>query len=133
MHLHLGVCLVYEQCVCIYEQWVRVHIYIYICIYICVYIYMYIYTCGVYIYLYMYIYTCVCIYIYICIYICVCVYIYIHTLYMYIYVNIYIYLHYCRDRGAGTGWRRLRGCLKLQIIFRKRGTNYRARLRKMTY
>jgi len=32
-----------------------------------------------------------------------------------------------------TGWRRLRGCLKLQVIFRKRATNYRALLRKMTY
>ena len=33
----------------------------------------------------------------------------------------------------GTGWRRLVGCLKVQIIFRKRATNYRALLRKMTY
>ena len=32
-----------------------------------------------------------------------------------------------------TGWRRPIGCLKLQIIFRKRATNYRALLRKMTY
>jgi len=32
-----------------------------------------------------------------------------------------------------TGWRRLRGCLELQVIFRKRATNYRALLRKMTY
>ena len=32
-----------------------------------------------------------------------------------------------------TGWRRLIGCLKLQVIFRKRATNYRALLRKMTY
>jgi len=31
-----------------------------------------------------------------------------------------------------TGWRRLIGCLKLQVIFRKRATNYRALLRKMT-
>jgi len=34
---------------------------------------------------------------------------------------------------AGTGWRRPMGCLTLQVIFRKRATNYRARLRKMTY
>jgi len=33
----------------------------------------------------------------------------------------------------GTGWRRLIGCLKLQIIFCNRATNYRALLRKMTY
>jgi len=32
-----------------------------------------------------------------------------------------------------TGGRRLIGCLKLQVIFRKRATNYRALLRKMTY
>jgi len=32
-----------------------------------------------------------------------------------------------------TGWRRLVGCLKLQVIFRKRATNYRALVRKMTY
>jgi len=30
-------------------------------------------------------------------------------------------------------WRRLIRCLKLQVIFRKRATNYRALLRKMTY
>ena len=33
----------------------------------------------------------------------------------------------------GIGWRRLIGCLKLQVIFGKRATNYRALLRKMTY
>ena len=32
-----------------------------------------------------------------------------------------------------TGWRRPVGCLELQDIFRKRATNYRALLRKMTY
>jgi len=32
-----------------------------------------------------------------------------------------------------TGWRRPIGCLKLQVIFRKRATNYRALLQKMTY
>jgi len=32
-----------------------------------------------------------------------------------------------------TGWRRLIGCLKLQVISRKRATNYRALLPKMTY
>ena len=32
-----------------------------------------------------------------------------------------------------TGWRRLIGCLKLHVIFRKRATSYRALLRKMTY
>ena len=31
-----------------------------------------------------------------------------------------------------TGWQRSIGCLKLQVTFRKRATNYRALLRKMT-
>jgi len=31
------------------------------------------------------------------------------------------------------GWRSLIGCLKLQVIFRKRATNFRALLQKMTY
>jgi len=43
-----------------------------------------------------------------------CTYIYVHT------------LNFC------TGWRRLIGCPKLQVIFHKRATNYRALLRKMT-
>ena len=34
---------------------------------------------------------------------------------------------------CNTGWRRLIGCLKLQVIFRKRAINYRVLLRKMTY
>jgi len=32
-----------------------------------------------------------------------------------------------------TGWRRLIACLKLQVIFSKRATNYTALLRKVTY
>jgi len=32
-----------------------------------------------------------------------------------------------------TGWRRPIGCLMLQVIFRKRATNYRALLRKTTW
>ena len=34
---------------------------------------------------------------------------------------------------TGTGWRRLIGSPKLQIIFHQRATKYRALLRKMTY
>jgi len=34
---------------------------------------------------------------------------------------------------ATPGWRRLIGYLKLQVIFRKRATNYRALLWKVTY
>jgi len=33
----------------------------------------------------------------------------------------------------GTGWRRLKGCLKRQVPFGKKAINYRALLRKMTY
>ena len=36
------------------------------------------------------------------------------------------------DMTHTTGWRRRIACLKLQVIFRKRATNYRALLRKMT-
>jgi len=35
--------------------------------------------------------------------------------------------------GDSTGRRRPIGCLESQVIFRKRATNYRALLRKMTY
>ena len=42
---------------------------------------------------------------------------------VYMYTCIYTY---------HTGWRRPIGCLKLQVIFRKRVTNYRARLREIT-
>ena len=38
----------------------------------------------------------------------------------------------CKQVGY-TGWRRLIGCLKLQVIFCKRSNNYRALLRKMAY
>jgi len=37
------------------------------------------------------------------------------------------------DTAQATGWRRLIGSPKLQIIFHKRATKYRALLRKMTY
>jgi len=36
-------------------------------------------------------------------------------------------------RVTATGWRRPIGCLKLHVIFRKRASNYRAVLWKMTY
>ena len=39
-----------------------------------------------------------------------------------------------QDRTKGsTGWRRLIGSPKLQIIFHKRATKYRSLLRKMIY
>ena len=42
-------------------------------------------------------------------------------------------LYTTRNKHRDTGRRRLIGCLILQVIFRKRATNYRALLRKMTY
>jgi len=54
--------------------------------------------------------------------------------------HTYINQHHSRlvcntqhKRNEDTGWRRLIGCLKLQVIFRKRATYYRALLRNMTY
>jgi len=44
--------------------------------------------------------------------------------------------HSPKDGGqkmVDTGWRRLIGCLKLWVIFRKSATNYRALLQKVTY
>ena len=40
---------------------------------------------------------------------------------------------YIDEKSSTTAWRRPIGCLKLQIIFRKRTTNHRDLLRKMTY
>jgi len=73
---------------------------------------------------YLHMYMCV------CMYVCICI---------YIYINMYINMHiHVLDEGglrhpvSGTGWRSLIGCLKLQVIFRKRATNYRALWRKIT-
>ena len=70
---------------------------------------------------------------------------YIHT---YTYIYIYAYLIYIWEGGTGwhggtgwqdqtlrtnTGWRRLIGSPKLQIIFHKRAAKYWSLLRKMTY
>jgi len=47
---------------------------------------------------------------------------------------IYVFLHIEIWRHAAcTGCRKPIGCLKLQVIFRKRATNSRTLLRKMTY
>jgi len=89
---------------------------------VCIYTYMYIFTCT---------YTKICIH--------VCAYIYI---YVYIFTCTYTYFDIIeqddRERHVpqsllATGWRRPIGCLELQVICRKRATNYRAFLRKMTY
>jgi len=73
---------------------------------------------------------CMCVRVYVfvctCVRVCVCVYIYIS------------YTCICCQcaipcAALSTGWRRLGGCLNLQVIFCKRATNYRALLWKMTY
>jgi len=46
---------------------------------------------------------------------------------------IYTYRRWMCNCGAGTGWRRLIGYPKLQVIFHKRATKYRSLLRKMIY
>ena len=42
-------------------------------------------------------------------------------------------LHSILGLFHAAGWSRLIRCLKLQVVFRERATNYRALLRKMTY
>ena len=70
-----------------------------------------------------------------------------HKLYrLCIYESQYIYIYTCESRTEystslltlfhgtiGTGWRRLIGSPKLQIIFHKRTTKYMSLLRKMIY
>ena len=75
-------------------------------------------------------------------YICPWATIYIYV-YMYIpcmcnaYVSVLRYIcpwtYLCICLLPTTGWRRLIGCLTLQVIFCKRATNYRSLLRKMIY
>ena len=50
---------------------------------------------------------------------------------IYKYTHIYVFKQY--HDYTDTGWRRLIGSPKLQIIFHKRATKYRSLLRKMTY
>jgi len=52
-----------------------------------------------------------------------------HCFFMYIKIGLYL----CGVTQIITGWWRLIGCFKLRVIFRKRTTNSRALLRKMTY
>jgi len=73
-------------------------------------------------------------------YIYICMYIYTTYIYIcYIYIYIYIYTAMSHDPSCipmhrlDTGWRRLIGSPKLQIIFHKRASKYRSLLQKMTY
>jgi len=58
---------------------------------------------------------------------------YVSNTYIYIYTCICHTYSHTHLATHDTGWRRLIGCLKLQVIFRKRATKYRALWRKMTY
>jgi len=144
----LGSCL----CVCVdmylstcYIWYMYIYIHMYICIQgaplplcVCVRVNMYTCICRIeYLHIYVYLHTQgnICMNIH--------VWIYLHTQYMYmsyrILAYICIYLHTqgapfgsCLCIRVDTGWRRPIRCLKLQVIFRKRATEYRALLRKMT-
>ena len=106
--------------------------YTFMCLSVCMYM-PYIYLCVSH-----YIYVCVCIYIFMCVslYICVCLYIYARLQHDRVYQRSRKQTY--RD-CEHTGWRRLIGSTKLQIIFHKRGQiqvtflQYRSLLRKITY
>jgi len=55
--------------------------------------------------------------------------------YVCIHMHQFIVTHSWHENNMVSciGWQRLIRCLKLQVIFRKRATNYRAHLRKMAY
>jgi len=73
------------------------------------------------------------IYIYMCVYIHVYIYICRYTR-THITTPIYTYSLFSKHYSwPCTGWRRLIGSPKLQIIFHKRATKYRSLLRKITY
>ena len=152
IHIHIYTYIYIYLNLCIYIYW---YIYIYVYIYIYIHTYTHIYIC-IYIYIYHYI------YVYISTFVCIHICIYVRTCNIYIsytYINknadtdtdtsidavcdtgtdIYTELERSQAstqrttlREVYTGWRRRIGCLKLQVIFCKRATNYRALVRKMT-
>jgi len=70
---------------------------------------------------------------------CLCVRTYVHT-YVYVYACMHVSEYACIQNISCallclpcTGWRRLIGSHKWQIIFHKRATKYRSLLREMTY
>ena len=56
-----------------------------------------------------------------------------HTLTSHTNMNYPLLCFCCKTHSLVTGWRRLIGSPKLQIIFHERATKYRSLLRKMTY
>jgi len=89
--------------------------------------------------------VCVCVCVCACVYVCVCVCMCGYesrprqTTHMNEFYHIckqvmsHMWTSHVTPANSTTGWRRLIGCLKLQVISRKRATNCRALLHKMTY
>jgi len=101
------------------------HLFLSNCIRVCIYIYENAYICMCTIYICNPAHACMYTFIYTKMHTYVCV------QYTYVTVHMYAFIHLYTN--ISTGWRRLIGCLKLQVIFRKRATNYRALLRKLTH
>jgi len=70
----------------------------------------------------------VCVNVFVCVIVCVCVFVCVCT-----YSNPALANAEILRSWLATGCPRLIGCLKLQVIFRNRATDYRSLLRKMTY
>jgi len=109
------------------HMYTSIHIHVYKCTYVYMHIYVFVVTWLAAAYPATHTYT--------RIYTCNHIHMPIH---IYIYIHIYMYIWWHDSpmqyiRNCSTGWRRPIGCLKLQVIFRKRATNCRALLRKMTY
>jgi len=69
-----------------------------------------------------------------CTYICTNIYTAHVSVFELVYVGVYVYVHTLRSEAlVVTGWRRLIGSPKLQIIFHKRAAKYMSLLRKMIY
>jgi len=97
-------------CVCVWFFWILCHVDypcgVYLCVFKCVHMYM----CMI-------VFVCVCVCVCACACACECV---------------CLCVCFCQT-CMSTGWRRLIGSPKLQIIFHKRATKYRALLLKMTW
>jgi len=99
------------------------------------YIYMYIYM-YVHVYTFMYMHVHICVYIYINNHKCthICLYDWFLACSKDVIKSLFQSKRVFGEQPVhSTGWRRPIGCLKLQVIFRKRATDHKALLRKMIY